>query len=115
MKKILLAILISFSSFAQIDLRHKISQMLMVGFSGTSVIDTMLINDLSVRGIGGIILMGANIDSPTQLNQLTTQLKSYSQTPLFISTDQEGGRVARLRGSNGYSSTYTAYEIGYCF
>lgn len=115
MKKILLFSLLSVSIFAQTDLRHKISQMLMVGFSGTSVTDTTLINDLQSRGVGGIILMGGNITSPNQLLQLTTQLQSKSQVPLFISTDQEGGRVARLKSSNGYSDTYTAYQIGTIF
>ncbi len=115
MKIFLLIVLLSIINYAQTDLRHKISQMLMVGFPGTSVTDTTLLNDLNVRGVGGIILMGANIESPVQLSQLTTQLKSNSQTPLFISTDQEGGRVARLKSSNGYSNTYTAYEIGTFF
>lgn len=115
MKKTLLILLFSFSIYAQTDLRHKISQMLMVGFSGTSLTDTTVMNDLTVRGVGGIILMGANITSPDQLKQLTTQLKLNSQIPLFISTDQEGGRVARLRSSNGYTSTYTAYQIGTFF
>jgi beta-N-acetylhexosaminidase len=115
MKKLLLIIVLSNILFAQPDLRHKISQMIMVGFSGTSAIDTILINDLQSRGVGGIILMGPNITSPSQLLQLTNQLQSQSQVPLFISTDQEGGRVARLKETNGYSNTYTAYEIGTYF
>jgi len=115
MKKLLLIIVLSNILFAQPDLRHKISQMIMVGFSGTSATDTILINDLQSRGVGGIILMGPNITSPSQLLQLTNQLQSQSQVPLFISTDQEGGRVARLKETNGYSNTYTAYEIGTYF
>ena len=112
MKKLLLIIFLSNILFAQPDLRHKISQMIMVGFSGTSATDTTLINDLQSRGVGGIILMGGNIISPAQLQQLTTELQSQSQVPLFISIDQEGGRVARLKETNGFLSTYTAYEIG---
>ncbi len=115
MKKLLLIVLISVSTFAQTDLRHKISQMLMIGFQGKSVTDTMLINDLNKRGVGGVILFAANIESPTQLNQLTTQLKSYSSIPLFISVDQEGGKVARLNATNGYQSTYSAFKIGTYF
>lgn len=112
MKKLLLIILFSGTLFAQVDLRHKISQMLMIGFPGTSVSDTMLINDLQKRKVGGVILFAANVESPSQLQQLTTQLKSNSQVPLFISIDQEGGRVARLKASNGYANTSTAYAIG---
>ncbi len=112
MKKLLLIILLSGTLFAQVDLRHKISQMLMIGFLGTSVSDTMLINDLQKREVGGVILFAGNVESPSQLQQLTNQLKSNSQVPLFISIDQEGGRVARLKASNGYANTSTAYEIG---
>lgn len=112
MKKLLLIILVSGTLFAQVDIRHKISQMLMIGFPGTSVSDTMLINDLQKREVGGVILFAGNVESPSQLQQLTTQLKSNSQVPLFISIDQEGGRVARLKASNGYANTSTAYEIG---
>jgi beta-N-acetylhexosaminidase len=115
MTKLLLVLLLSFSVSAQTDLRHKISQMIMVGFPGTAVSDTILINDLQVRGVGGVILFAGNIESPAQLQQLTAQLQSLSQVPLYISIDQEGGRIARLGESNGYSSTYTAYEIGTIF
>jgi beta-N-acetylhexosaminidase len=115
MKKLLLIILLINCSFAQTDLRHKISQMLMIGFQGKTVSDTMLINDLSEREVGGVILFAANIESPSQLNQLTNQLKSFSNIPLFISVDQEGGKVARLNASNGYQSTYTAFKIGTYF
>lgn len=112
MEKLLLIILFSGTLFAQVDLRHKISQMLMIGFPGSSVSDTMLINDLQKREVGGVILFAGNVESPSQLQQLTNQLKSNSQVPLFISIDQEGGRVARLKASNGYANTSTAYEIG---
>ncbi len=115
MKKFLLIILFTNVVFSQVDLRHKISQMLMIGFQGKAVNDTMLINDLSQRSVGGVILFAANIESPTQLNQLTTQLKSYTSVPLFISVDQEGGKVARLNATNGYQSTYSAFKIGTYF
>lgn len=93
-------------------IEEKIAQMLMIGFSGTAVEDTILINDIQKRKIGGVILFGGNITSPLQLINLTNQLQSMSVTPLFISIDQEGGQVARLRLSNGYADTYSAYKIG---
>lgn len=115
MKKALLFFLFANVLYSQVDLRQKISQMLMVGFPGKTLADTILINDLQLRGVGGVILFSGNIESPTQLNQLTSSLHSNSQVPLFISIDQEGGRVARLKATNGYSATYTAYEIGTIF
>ncbi|WP_337872997.1 glycoside hydrolase family 3 N-terminal domain-containing protein, partial [Ignavibacterium sp.] len=115
MKTLLYFILLSSSLFAQSDLYHKISQMIMVGFSGKTLTDSVIINDLQIRGVGSVILFSGNIESPTQLNQLTTQLHSLSAQPLFIAIDQEGGRIARLRETNGYTSTYTAYQIGTVF
>jgi beta-N-acetylhexosaminidase len=115
MKKFFLLLLLTSSAFAQTDLYHKISQMIMVGFSGKTLTDSVIINDLQIRGVGSVILFSGNIESPTQLNQLTTQLHSNSSQPLFIAIDQEGGRIARLRETNGYSSTYTAYQIGTIF
>lgn len=115
MKKILLFLLFTQTFFPQTDLYHKISQMIMVGFSGKTLSDSVIINDLQIRGVGSVILFGGNIESPTQLNQLTTQLHNLSSTPLFIAIDQEGGRIARLRETNGYTSTYSAFQIGTIF
>jgi beta-N-acetylhexosaminidase len=115
MKKIICFLFITTSLFAQTDLYHKISQMIMVGFSGKTLTDSIIINDLQNRGVGSVILFSGNIESPAQLNQLTTQLHSLSSYPLFIAIDQEGGRIARLRDVNGYTATYTAYEIGTVF
>lgn len=112
MKKLILLILLTNISYPQ-SLEQKISQMLMVGFSGKALTDTILINDLQIRGVGGVILFGGNVESPTQLNQLTNSLIAASQVPLFISIDQEGGRVVRLKAINGYSDTYTAEQIGF--
>jgi beta-N-acetylhexosaminidase len=49
------------------------------------------------RHIGGVILLGYNIDTPKQIRKLTTDLQDLSKTPLFISIDQEGGVVSRLK------------------
>ena len=51
--------------------------------------------------IGGVILFSENTQSIEQTIALNSQLqtaasKSSSKLPLFISIDQEGGRVARL-------------------
>lgn len=112
MKKILLLLLLTNISLAQITLEQKIAQMLMVGFPGTTLTDTMIVNDIQQRKIGGVILFAGNLTSPTQIQQLTNSLQSISQTPLFISVDQEGGNIARLRETNGFSVTKTAFEIG---
>ena len=113
-ENLLLLIVIFFiqvSVFPQDDIRKKIAQMVVVGFDGASATDTLL-KDLSQRNLGGVILMGANIVSPSQLKTLTQQIIKSASTIPFIATDQEGGKVARLSGSNGYEDTYTAFQLG---
>ncbi len=52
--------------------------------------------------IGGVILFERNFEDPDQLIRLISDLQSLAiscpaSVPLFISVDQEGGRVARLK------------------
>ena len=46
---------------------------------------------------GGFILFGRNIQSPEQLRKLIDDLRDLSHVEPFITIDQEGGRVSRLR------------------
>jgi beta-N-acetylhexosaminidase len=76
-------------------LEEKVGQMMMVGFSGTTISDVRdLIEDY---GVGGVILFDRNARHPFHVAELTAELQSISHVPLFIATDQEGGRVQRLR------------------
>lgn len=75
-------------------------QMIMAGFEGTTL--TPETEDL-IRNhhVGGLILFSRNYENPEQLHALIRDLQdvaasSSSGLPLFISVDQEGGRVARL-------------------
>jgi beta-N-acetylhexosaminidase len=95
-------------------LREKIAQMVMTGFDGTTVSDSLLY-DLSKRNLGGVVIMGNNIISPAQLAALAGNIKKASPQLPFIATDQEGGKVARLNESNGFEDTYTAYQLGSVF
>jgi beta-N-acetylhexosaminidase len=49
--------------------------------------------------LGGVILMGHNVESPEQVAAVTSALEDANERPypLVISVDQEGGRVARIR------------------
>ena len=88
--------------------------MLMLGFSGSTLDDTIR-TDLATRNLGGVILMGGNCLSPQQIRQLTASINTVATTPPFIATDQEGGLVARLNLNNGYAKTYTEYQLGSYF
>ncbi|MBD3226471.1 MAG: T9SS type A sorting domain-containing protein [Caldithrix sp.] len=93
------------------DLRSKIGQMIMVGFYGTDIPDSLRY-DIQHRNLGGVVTLAYNLEDPTQIRQLTDSLQSLAQTPLFLAVDQEGGYVARLDEQNGFEETYTAYELG---
>jgi beta-N-acetylhexosaminidase len=111
---LLFLIIINAPIYSQASLQNKIGQMLMVGFTGTTVPDS-LAYDLQNRNLGGVILYGGNILNPVQLKNLTSQLMQLSKIPLFIATDQEGGQVARLTKSNGFDNTYSEYQLGTIF
>lgn len=72
------------------------SSLFMVGFPGTTPTDDVL--RLIDDGIAGAILFKRNVDSPTQTAALIRSLKAHAARPFIVSVDQEGGRVARLRG-----------------
>lgn len=52
--------------------------------------------------VGGVALFGKNIDTPEQLKQFNADWKTVGKIPLFITVDEEGGRVARLANSEGF-------------
>lgn len=104
------------------SLNYKIGQMLMVGFRGFSVeAGDSIVRDIQKLHLGGVILFDydvprkearRNIRSPEQLRRLTRQLQSFSNTPLFIAVDQEGGTVNRLKTRYGFPSSVSAAYLG---
>jgi len=83
-----------------LTLEQKIGQLLMFAVPGQSI-------NKENRGLiekylpGGIILFGFNVsddsDLPSFLNQLQEEAFGKYGIPLFVSTDQEGGRVIRIK------------------
>lgn len=83
---------------AGMSLEEKIGQMFIVSFTGTTV-PTALNALIKDNHVGGVILYPENIENDNQLVTLINSIKvvnSVNKLPLFISTDQEGGRVSRL-------------------
>lgn len=83
---------------ASMTLNEKLGQMQIVGIEGYEIDDgaKQMIEELH---IGGFILFGSNIKSPEQLLELNNSLKSansVNKIPLFISVDEEGGRISRI-------------------
>lgn len=50
-------------------------------------------------GVGGIILFAENIDTADQTKTLIADFKKAGKLPVFIATDEEGGRISRLSAS----------------
>lgn len=104
------------------ELDQKIGQMLLVGFRGLKVSENdQIARDIISGRIGGVILFDRdielksdtrNIKSPEQLKSLITNLQSFALVPLFISIDQEGGRVNRLKEKYGFPKTVSQQYLG---
>ena len=56
--------------------------------------------------VGGVILMGQNLQSTSQTKALCAALQSFSESrlglPVFIGVDEEGGDVARVSGTGKF-------------
>ena len=83
-------------------LHADVGQLLMVGFEGhePSAELRQLIRD---AGVGGVILFARNVAEPAQVSELVRELQGLARDagharPLLLGVDQEGGRVARLKG-----------------
>ncbi len=79
------------------DVRRQAAGLFMVGFPGTT--PTLDVLSLIDDGIAGCILFKRNVESAGQVAQLNHALKAHAARPFLLAVDQEGGRVARLRGA----------------
>lgn len=105
-------------------LRRQAARMLLVGFKGDAAGPksdaARYVRDLHVGGIvlfdvdltGSAKLGSRNITSKEKLVKLTDNLRGWTDQPLIIALDQEGGRVARLKPRYGFKPTRTAKWIG---
>ena len=82
--------------------------MLAVGFTGTT--PPQELRDLIRRGVSSAILFKRNIETPEQVAALTADIKRLSPHPFLLAIDQEGGRVARLRG--GFTAIPSMRALG---
>ena len=78
-------------------LHRHVGRLFILGFPGPTIP-----SELSAMarewGLGGVILFSRNIEAPEQVAELAYDVQQLaSDVPLWVSVDQEGGRVARLR------------------
>src|SRR5512145_2422251 len=79
------------------DLRRHVGQLAIAGFAGPAIP-----SDLHVLArefdLGGVILFARNVEAPDQVAELSREVQTLArELPLWVSVDQEGGRVARLK------------------
>lgn len=79
-------------------LEEKVGQMVMIGVQG-DVVDDNIKYLLSTYKMGGVILFDRNMDSKEQVREFVGKLNANSgqALPLFISIDEEGGQVVRMK------------------
>lgn len=85
---------------AHMTLDQEIGQMIMLGFLDTQMSPTLAYT-IKQFHLGSVVLYAWNIISAEQVRQLTAQVQSQADLPLFIATDQEGGSVNRLQAIDG--------------
>jgi beta-N-acetylhexosaminidase len=77
--------------------RREIGQLLIGSLPGTTITPELraLAREFS---LGGVTLFSRNIEGPEQVAELAYDLQGLAgDVPLWVSVDQEGGRVARLK------------------
>jgi beta-N-acetylhexosaminidase len=78
-------------------LRRQIGQLLIAGFNGHQI-SPELRSLAKEFGLGGVILFARNVAEPEQVAELSFDAaRLVPELPVWVSVDQEGGRVARLK------------------
>lgn len=124
------------AKMAQMTLEERVLQMFMItpealtGYGTVTVAGDVTYQSLQKYPVGGIILFAQNVIDPDQLGTMNGNLQNYSEEitglPMFISVDEEGGKVARIAKNSNFSvetfsdmrsigdsgDTTKAYEVG---
>lgn len=95
----------------------KIGQMIMIGIKNRTFVspgDTLL-EEIRSGKVGGVVLFEKNIsptDSKKTMQKLNSELQKHAAIPLFISIDEEGGKVHRMKEKYGFPSMPSAAYLG---
>lgn len=113
---VILCVLFSGSNVKTIEdmtLREKIGQMLMVYYNSDEA-DADLIESLKENQPGSFIVTGDNLTEYNKIKKLILSLNKYSNVPMIIAVDQEGGPVQRLYDISDKKSTFipNMHDVG---
>jgi beta-N-acetylhexosaminidase len=103
-------------SFAQVrdSLDIKIGQMILIGFPQRDV-DPEVLREVREGKVGSLIIFEKNIplsNSFVALKKIIWTYQNAAPIPLFITIDQEGGKVNRLKDKYGFPRSITADAMG---
>lgn len=102
--------------FSEMSLSDKIYQMMFVRPEAITGVTTATAASDATRAalqkypVGGIVYSKSNMLSKEQLAGMISHTKSYAKVPLFIATDEEGGKVNRLMDSVGTTKVDSPYS-----
>ncbi len=77
-------------------LQRQIGQLVVAGFAGVTLPEELRAIARAFD-LGGVILFARNVEAPLQVAEVAYDVKQLSPVPPWVSVDQEGGRVQRLR------------------
>ncbi len=102
--------------FSEMSLSDKIYQMMFVRPEAITGVTTATAASDATRAalqkypVGGIVYSKSNMLSKEQFASMISHTKSYAKVPLFIATDEEGGKVNRLMDSVGTTKVDSPYS-----
>jgi beta-N-acetylhexosaminidase len=91
-------------------LAERAAAVLVLGIGNATTADAPLPTRLTALGVGGVILLGANVVDAAQVKALAEGMRAQSTRHLIVAVDEEGGRVSRLRPVVG--ATPSARALG---
>jgi beta-N-acetylhexosaminidase len=94
-----------------------IGQMIMMGIEDRTALQATdpLYEELSQGKIGGVVLYAKNLskaNKPDSLKRLIGTMRKAAAIPIFVSIDEEGGRVHRLKEKDGFVAMPAASYLG---
>lgn len=104
------------AKIAQMSIRERVYQMFFVTpeqITDGGVVTSPL--DLSERPVGGVLFMGANLETVSQTQTMLSQTQKSALengVGVFLAVDEEGGRVARCAKNLGTTSFSPMAEYG---
>ncbi|HYN48492.1 MAG TPA: glycoside hydrolase family 3 N-terminal domain-containing protein [Candidatus Nanopelagicales bacterium] len=88
----------------------RVAQLLLAGVVGTAPTAASLA--LVRSGVGGVLLLGSNLESGPQVAALVAGLQAEAALPLVVAIDEEPGRIGRLARAGIIEGSPSARDLG---